>query len=107
MDIIKGYITEFTSRFVFPRVELTDAIEILFLAFIIYHISIWIRNSRAWMLLKGIIFLLGIALVAALLQLNVILWLPTKVIFATEDILAAAMYGVPTDPPDFYKPRIS
>lgn len=42
-----------------------------------------------------------------LVILNVILWLPTKVIFATEDILAAAMYGVPTDPPDFYKPRIS
>ena len=75
MDIIKGYISEIMGRFVFPKVDVTDAIEILVLAVIIYHIAIWIRNTRAWMLLKGIALLGLVALVAAIFQLNVILWL--------------------------------
>ena len=41
------------------------------------------------------------------LEFNVGRNVVVSAIFATEDILAAAMYGVPTDPPDFYKPRIS
>ena len=78
MDIIKGYISEIMGRFVFPKVDVTDAIEILVLAVIIYHIAIWIRNTRAWMLLKGIALLGLVALVAAIFQLNVILWLFEK-----------------------------
>mgnify|MGYP004633603333 CR=1 FL=1 len=80
MDIIKGYISEIMGRFVFPNVDVTDAIEILVLAVIIYHIAIWIRNTRAWMLLKGIALLGLVALVAAIFQLNVILWLFEKTI---------------------------
>ncbi len=80
MDIIKGYISEIMGRFVFPKVDVTDAIEILVLAVIIYHIAIWIRNTRAWMLLKGIALLGLVALVAAIFQLNVILWLFEKTI---------------------------
>ena len=80
MDIIKGYISEVMGRFVFPKVDITDAIEILILAVIIYHIAIWIRNTRAWMLLKGLALLGLVALVAAIFQLNVILWLFEKTI---------------------------
>ena len=80
MDIIKGYISEIMGRFVFPNVDVTDAIEILVLAVIIYHIAIWIRNTRAWMLLKGMALLGLVALVAAIFQLNVILWLFEKTI---------------------------
>ena len=80
MDIIKGYISEVMGRFVFPKVDITDAIEILVLAVIIYHIAIWIRNTRAWMLLKGLALLGLAALIAAIFQLNVILWLFEKTI---------------------------
>ena len=54
MDIVKGYISEITGRFVFPKVTITDAVEILILAIVIYHIAIWVRNTRAWMLMKGL-----------------------------------------------------
>lgn len=80
MDIVKGYISEITGRFVFPKVTITDAIEILVLAVVIYHICIWIRNTRAWMLMKGLALLALVALIAAVLQLNVILWLFEKTI---------------------------
>ena len=32
MDKIKGYISEITSQFVVPKIEFTDALEILLLA---------------------------------------------------------------------------
>ena len=75
MEILKGYISEITNSFAIPRIEVTDVIEILVLAVLIYYIAIWIRNTRAWMLLKGLAILLVVALIAAVFQLNVILWL--------------------------------
>ena len=41
----------------FPEVHLTDVIEVIILTFLIYQIMIWIKNTKAWMLLKGIIVL--------------------------------------------------
>lgn len=75
MEIFKGYISEITNSFVIPRFKVTDVIEILVLAVIIYYIATWIRNTRAWMLLKGLGILVLVALIAAVFQLNVILWL--------------------------------
>lgn len=75
MEIFKGYIAQITNSFVVPRVNFTDALEILVLAVLIYHIAIWIRNTRAWMLLKGLGLLVVVALIAALLELNVVLWI--------------------------------
>ena len=87
MDKIKGYISEMTSQFVMPKIDFTDALEILVLAVAIYYISKWIRNTRAWMLLKGILVILGIILIAAVLHLNVILWIFGKTISAGITLL--------------------
>ena len=38
-------------------VGITDIIEIILLSFLVYTILVWIKNTRAWTLLKGIIFL--------------------------------------------------
>ena len=38
-------------------VGIIDIIEIILLSFLVYTILVWIKNSRAWTLLKGIIFL--------------------------------------------------
>ena len=58
-----------------PSFHLTDIIDILVVAFIIYTILKWIRRTGAWVLLRGILFLIGIAAVSALLQLKMTLWL--------------------------------
>ena len=36
---------------------LKDVIEILIVAVIVYEIMLWIKNTKAWMLLRGIIML--------------------------------------------------
>ena len=35
----------------------------------------WVKNTRAWMLVKGIIFLLVFSIIAMILQMDVILWI--------------------------------
>ena len=61
--------------FYFPKIGVIDIIEILFLSFIIYHIMIWFKKTRAWTLFKGIAVLAFFVALAALLQMNTILWI--------------------------------
>ena len=59
----------------FPKVHLTDIIEILILAYLIYHIAIWLINTKAWMLLRGMLMLGFFILFAAIFQMHTILFL--------------------------------
>ncbi len=53
-----------------------DIVEILIISFLFYrNILLWIKNTRAWNLFKGIIVILLFVLVAAIFQMNTILWL--------------------------------
>lgn len=55
-----------------PQISLTDVLDILIVSVLFYQIVKWIKTTRAWVLLKGIILLLCIALAAYLLQLHTI-----------------------------------
>lgn len=59
----------------FPKVTPVDVVEIMILAFVIYHIIIWVRNTKAWVIVKGIIVLLIFCLIASIFHLTVILWI--------------------------------
>ena len=47
-----------------PTIRISDILEIFIIAFLVYHILVWARNTRLWSLLKGVIvilvFILGI-----------------------------------------------
>ncbi|MEG0368534.1 MAG: diadenylate cyclase CdaA [Hungatella sp.] len=61
-----------------PRITKTNMLEIAIIAFLLYEILAWIKNSRAWTLLKGIVVILAFAMVAYVLHLDTILWLLEK-----------------------------
>ena len=61
-----------------PTPHVIDVIEIIIIAFFIYEILLWIKNSRAYMLLRGIVVIVLFFVVAGLLQMNTILWLGEK-----------------------------
>lgn len=63
-----------------PDMRTTDVVEILIIAFLIYQVMVWIKKTRAWMLLKGIIVILVFVALAGLLQMNTILWIAEKTI---------------------------
>lgn len=79
-----GFIKEFVEKYLFwvsiPHMTLIDVIEIIIISFIMYQIMLWIKNTRAWMLFKGIVVLLGFVLVASIFQMNTILWIANKTV---------------------------
>ena len=58
-----------------PKISITDIVEIIIIAFLIYYMLVWIKNTRAWMLLRGLMVILLFVLLAALLQMNTIIWI--------------------------------
>lgn len=52
-----------------------DLVEIVIIAFLIYHILLWIKNTRAWSLLKGIVVIAVFVMVASYFEMNTILWI--------------------------------
>lgn len=58
-----------------PDIRIIDIIEIIIIAYLVYKLIVWIKNTKAWMLLKGIVVLGSFILVAAVLKMNTILWI--------------------------------
>lgn len=80
MNTFINAVKDYLDWIVFPKISITDVLEIFILAYLVYHVIVWVRNTRAWVLFKGIVILLSFAIVAAILQLNVILWIFSKTI---------------------------
>ena len=78
------FITRFISRYAidiyFPEVYFTDILEILILTFLLYHLIVWMKNTKAWMLLKGIFVLAIFILIAAILQMHTILFIAKNLV---------------------------
>lgn len=70
------YFQNFFGKF---NIRITDILEILILAVLIYHILVWVQNTRAWVLFKGMIVIAAFLLAAALMKMNTILWIAQNV----------------------------
>lgn len=68
------------TEFVRPSVDFTDVLDILIVAYMIYKIIFWIKETRAWVLFKGIFMIFVLAAVATIFKLNTILWILTNTI---------------------------
>lgn len=68
------------SDFIRPTVGITDILDILIVAFLTYKIIFWIKETRAWILFKGILVICVFSLIALLLNLNTILWIISRTI---------------------------
>ncbi len=76
--MLKDFFEEYLSKIYVPRISFSDIIEILIIAIIIYYVMLWIKDTRAWMLLKGIAVIVIFALVAVIFNLSTILWIASK-----------------------------
>ncbi len=66
---------EFIGDKYIPSIRLTDVIEILIITVIVYEIMLWIKNTKAWMLLKGLLMLGLFILVSYVFQMHTIFYL--------------------------------
>lgn len=72
---ISQILEKYVSGVYFPEIHVTDVLEVLILTFLIYQVIIWIKNTKAWMLLKGILVLAAFILLATILQMHTILFI--------------------------------
>ena len=72
---MENILGKYINGFYFPSINLTDILEIIILTIILYEVMLWIKNTKAWMLLKGMIMLGFFILAAAVLRMHTILFL--------------------------------
>ncbi len=75
MEAIKNFFKNYIVWLSIPKIGVTDIIEMLIIAFLIYHLVNWFRRTRAWTLVKGIAVLIVLWMIASILELEVILWI--------------------------------
>lgn len=62
-----------------PQFSFTNLLEVVIIAAIVYELLLLIKNTRAWTLLKGILFILVFTLIAAIFRLDTILWILERI----------------------------
>lgn len=70
-----NYFRTYFDWFYIPGITITDVIEIIIIAILIYYIMDWFKKTRAWTLIKGILVLLLFTGFAMVFQFNTILWI--------------------------------
>lgn len=60
--------------------DLGDVLEILIIALLVYYVLVWMKATRAWTLLKGLIVICGFLLLASIFKMNTILWMAQNVL---------------------------
>ena len=80
MQQINTFIEKYLSTMHIPKTLMwTDIAEIFIISFVVYQLLAWIRNTRTWALLRGVLVILAFLLVAALFNMSTILWIAGEV----------------------------
>ena len=76
-----------------PPIGYTNILEIIILAVLVYEFLLWIKNTRAWELLKGLLVIAAFITAAAILHLTTIMWLIERI--STAAIIATVVIFQP------------
>lgn len=80
MQQINTFVEKYLSTVHIPKTLVwTDIAEIIIISFLVYQILAWIRNTRTWAYLRGVIVILGFLLIAAIFNMSTIIWMAGKV----------------------------
>ncbi len=63
-----------------PEIRWVDIVEIIILSFLMYNVLLWVKNSKAWSLLKGVIVIAIFWLLAAIFNMETILWIAENLV---------------------------
>lgn len=62
------FLEKYISAWYIPEIKVVDIIEMIIISVLVYEIMVWIKNTKAWMLLKGMLVLCAFILVAAIFE---------------------------------------
>ncbi|MCR5356167.1 MAG: diadenylate cyclase CdaA [Lachnospiraceae bacterium] len=78
-EVFKSIGERYFSWISLPMIMWTDIVEIIIISFLVYHVLVWIKNTRAWSLFRGIVIILVFVFLAALFDMTTILWIAKNV----------------------------
>ncbi len=82
MSTIRMWFRNYLTWFIDPisTITLTNVLEIIILAFLVYSILLWIKNTKAWTLLKGIMVLVVCVSIVYLFQMDTLIYIVSRAI---------------------------
>ena len=75
MNNILQVLKNISTMISLPKMGIMDFIEIALITVLVYYIIKWIKTTRAWVIVKGLIVILLFWVIATLLNFDVILWI--------------------------------
>lgn len=78
MQNIISILNSYLSRINMPSVNIIDVIEILLISVFVYEFMVWIKYTRAYTLLKGLLIIGAFLMIAYIFKMNTILWIVSK-----------------------------
>ena len=79
IESITAFIERYVTWLSLPSIKWTDLVEILIISVLLYRVLAWIKESKAWSLLKGIVIILVFVMVAAMFSMTTILWIAKNI----------------------------
>ena len=83
MEHIFENVRQFSNRYLtwlsMPTIMWTDIVEIIIISVLVYNVLVWIKNTKAWSLMKGILVILVFVFFAAVFNMTTILWIAKNV----------------------------
>ena len=80
MEQMLSYLDNNLSNLYIPKPGIIDILEIAIISFVIYHILIWLRSTRAWFLMKGIVSIMVMFVIAVFFFLIIHYYLSIKLV---------------------------
>ena len=76
MEGLKSWLQGILQWIVPPKpIGVIDVIQVLLLAFLVYKLIVWMKDTRSYTLLRGILFIIAFVVLANVFQMEVIVWL--------------------------------
>ncbi|MDE6916919.1 MAG: diadenylate cyclase CdaA [Lachnospiraceae bacterium] len=69
------------------NIRWVDIVEVVIISFLLYQIMAWVKHTKVWLLMKGIIIIMVFILLAILFRMNTIIWI-------VEHVLSLAVTAV-------------
>lgn len=83
---LKDYLNSFKNYS--TNMDFGDLLEVFIIAVLVYYILSWVKTTRAWALLKGLIVIAGFMVIAVVMEMKTILWIGENVLgFAVTALL--------------------
>lgn len=76
-----------TARIYANTMDWSDILEILIIAFLVYYILAWMKTTRSWRLLKGVIVIFLFLFIVDIMEMTTIIWI-------AQNVLSFAITGI-------------